>query len=102
MVNVNILLIVMILLFSSCKSEFAFLEKKQNYSYIKMNGFYYNEFKSDEPRIEIYFLYSNGVVLYGESPSIRNLSNHLNMIKSGKFYQRVSKNKMGWGIYHVE
>ena len=97
-----IFLIGIIISFNSCKSDFLFLKKKQNYADIRLQGYYYNEFNSDEPRIDIYFLYSNGVVIYGESPSLRNLNQHLEDVKSGKFYQRISKNKTGWEIFYIE
>ena len=68
----------------------------------KTSGYFYRSFKSDVPRVEIFFFYKNGVVLYGEAPSKSQLEFHEESFKDGSFHDRVKERKIGWGAFSVD
>ena len=98
-----------VLFMTTCKKNKAddelFIIRAENMStHLTMNGYYYLQYplQSGGYRYDIYFFYSNGIILYGESPSDSSLPQIQTEYKSGAYYQRVKNIKYYWGVYKVE
>lgn len=66
---------------------------------LRTDGYYYERYAvgNGEFRNNVYFLFNNGVILYGETPSDVELLQLQDEYKSGLFYKRVKKYKVSLG-----
>lgn len=77
------------------------MERKNNISNrLKLNGYYYTAYSDPEIR-NIYFLYSNGVFLYGAASLKSELPDLERMYKDGSFYEYAKMKKYNWGLYQI-
>lgn len=77
------------------------LEKIENNSNrLNLKGYYCYEYI--ENNFDIYFLYENGIILYGYSPSEDELHKYGIKYKSGEFYKEVQNIKFHWGVYQID
>lgn len=69
-------------------------------SELRTGGYYYNEYI--EGYYTVYFFYQNGVVLYGSSFPINELSEQESQYKNGTHYKYAESFKYYWGVFQVE
>lgn len=104
--QVAIGIIISTLVFTSCVSlEYSLIiDRLQNGNgLLKLDGYYYDRYEtSGQNRIDIYFLYENGVILYGSSPSESELSKTEESYRDGTYYERVKDLQYHWGVYKIE
>jgi hypothetical protein len=102
---IKITFINFLFVFISCKDAVLVIPKENNYSQkLNLSGYYY--LKSSKPyenTNDIYFLYENGVILYGGSPSSNNesyINDLLNnvLLKNNSIYNY----KYRWGRYIIK
>jgi len=90
---------------SSClilKDDTLYLEREQYTGFdIRLDGYWWKNLESNVPRIETYFFYQNGVVLYGMAIQISKIHATEEEFKSVNFAQFVRKSKTGWGVFQV-
>ena len=69
---------------------------------LNLSGYYYLAYGNEkEKRKRIYFLYKNGIVLYGGTPSSSQLRETEEGFKTSGFYDFVKVRKYHWGIYTI-
>ena len=72
-------------------------------SQLKLNGYYYLKYhEGNDSHFSIYFLYKNGIVLYGGTPSFSQLEDTEEGFKTTEFYDFVTLRKYHWGVYEIE
>ncbi len=67
---------------------------------LRIDGYYYNEYF--EGYITVYFFYQNGIILYGSSFPINEISILEDEYKSGLHYEHSRNNKPSWGVFIIE
>ncbi len=103
MVNFR-LLISLLLILSSCNCDDEELTlTRMDYvgNELRVDGYYYYEFESDVPRVAIYFLYKNGIVIDGGSPAVSQISEREQQYESGEYYDLIKSSKDNWGVFKV-
>ena len=68
---------------------------------MRTDGYYYTNFGNPE-RIEIYFFYRNGVLLYGASEAVSELEGLESKYRDGTYYNMAINHNYYWGIFVVE
>jgi len=68
---------------------------------LRLDGYYYTRVpvNGSGDRIDIYFLYTNGIVIYGETPKIENIEGHESKFADGGYYNRINSIKYYWGVF---
>lgn len=69
---------------------------------LRLDGYYFSEFESDEPRLSIYFLYKNGIALYGDNPYLSDIEEEEEKIRNGTYYELIRTRKFKWGVYRIQ
>lgn len=103
MVNYKIL-ISLFLIMSSCNcddDELSLTRMEYIGTELRTDGYFYSEIDTAEPWVDIYFFYKNGVILYGESPSISQIPNFEIDYASGDYHNRVKDIKYYWGVFKI-
>jgi hypothetical protein len=105
MVRLNYI-IVSIIIFSmfSCSKiltdDIIGIERKINTStLLEIEGYYSYEYIKDN--YDIYFLFKNGIILYGFSPSKEDLIEYELKYRNGEFYKNIQNIKFHWGVYEI-
>jgi hypothetical protein len=90
-------------LLSSClkDDELSLIRKDNTSKKLKLTGYFYNEFTDNSNKVQIYFLYQNGIIMYGLTQDKNNLISFEEDFRSGKFYLDYAHNKYIWGIYEI-
>ena len=103
------IIIVTLCVISACscskvlEDDMLTLERIQNSSSsLRLDGYYFSEFESDQPNLRIYFLYKNGIILSGSSPSIVDLAAIEEEFRNGEYYNTIKDVKFQWGVYQIE
>jgi hypothetical protein len=100
------LLLCLIISANSCKKENTMDDllsiKKAPYagSELRTGGYYYNEYIPGY--LTVYFFYTDGTVLYGNSFSSNELSFHEVKYSNGAHYNYAKNLKYYWGIFKIE
>ena len=68
---------------------------------LRLDGYYYTRVPvtGSGDRMDIYFLYTNGIVIYGETPKIENIEDHESKFTEGSYYNRIKNIKYYWGVF---
>ncbi len=105
----SLIIIITVLLFSSCKLFFPgpdkFTLQKQDYTgnELRVDGYYFKEFDSDCDRIQVFFLYRNGIILYGGCPCVEDINAKEEEYKEkGTWYKHVKEDRVSWGLFVIE
>lgn len=71
---------------------------------LRIDGYYYLKYPVADGtnRMNIYFLYENGIILYGEAPSEANIETKEEDYRSGRYYDLVNDKKYYWGVFNIE
>lgn len=95
-----------ILLGSNCKKSNMFGDdklslKKEFYqdSQLKMNGYYY---RNIDNHLTVYFLFKNGIILYGSTFPINELNKHEEEYKTLDWQSAIKRSKYRWGVFNIE
>lgn len=104
----KLILIIGLLVFATCKLDKENIEdltiplQSYNGNELKTNGYYYriSQDNMGNTAYEIYFLYRNGVLLYGGFPLLSELSESELSYADGTYHAQV-KNKTNWGRYDI-
>lgn len=68
---------------------------------LRTDGYNFSKFESSTPSIRVYFIYRNGIILYGRSPSLSSLSTLEARYRNGEFYNEIKDLKYHWGVFQV-
>jgi len=68
---------------------------------LRVDGYYFREDKS-MPRVTIYFLYRNGILLYGGPPMISEIEKFEQEYANGEWYTTRKNDKASWGIFRID
>jgi hypothetical protein len=108
----NVLLIIMILLISSCGTclspeDEAFSIKRIDYTgnQLKINGYYYIVFRADtkdEDQVQIYFFYRNGIIQDEGLNDRKDSLIYESMFIEPIFQKSKKKWKYAWGAFKIE
>jgi len=98
------------LVMPSCKKIDLFQDdelslSRQDYTgnQLRIDGYYYfNYTNSSIDYIDVYFLYRNGIILYGFSGLSSELPDLEESYKDGTFYNQAKSIKFLWGIHQIE
>jgi hypothetical protein len=105
----SILILIMgLFVFATCKREKENAEdltiplSPYNGNELKTNGYYYRVSQDNmgNTAYEIYFLYRNGVILYGGFPLLSELPEREISYSNGTYHTQAS-NKTSWGRYDI-
>lgn len=99
-------ILLLLSLISQCKKgesndEFSFGRKEYIGSELRTDGYYYFYYPQGN-YYNIYFLYTNGISLYGEAVNAAELNEYETAYKNGVFFQRAKNDLSYWGIFEVE
>lgn len=98
------------MLTSSCcdkllSDDLLTIEKKEyNGTQLRIDGYYYHVSSIDGRIISIVFFYNNGVIFFmnGDGSKIQDLYYWDNRALSNEWINLMKKEKICWGIYHIE
>ena len=101
---------ILILIISSCTlnkmfqdDELISLERINNDSNaLKLDGYYVMEIGTHNPTYIVYFLYRNGIILYGGGATQSEFQELMELYKNGDFYLSVKNGKTWWGVYQID
>jgi len=100
MKNIFMAMLGFILSFFSCKKDEKLTIGKNPYvGQLKTDG-YYKEIVEDQ--VIIYFLYNNGVILFGNKLPLKDLDVQELAYKDGSFYNMAKNLKYYWGVFTVD
>jgi hypothetical protein len=68
---------------------------------LKTGGYYFREDKTSS-RVVIYFLYNNGVLLYGGTPIISEIEKREQEFTNGEWEHSRKNDKAAWGIFRID
>ncbi len=72
-----------------------------NSNSLRLDGYYFSEFESDQPRFSIYFFYENGIALFGDNPYVSEIEEEEERMRSGDYYATIEDRKFKWGVYQI-
>ncbi|MDR2916032.1 MAG: hypothetical protein LBV74_14605 [Tannerella sp.] len=78
--------------------------EKVNYSgnKLRIDGYYYENFDSrNNPYISVFFLYENGIILYGSSFSVDQIIKQEERYRNGFHASNAAKFKYYWGVFQI-
>jgi hypothetical protein len=75
--------------------------KDYNGNELKIDGYYFREDKISS-RVIIYFLYNNGILLYGGAPLISEIEKREREFTNGDWYHTRKNDKAAWGIFCID
>lgn len=77
--------------------------KKEPYkgNELRIDGYYYHKYGNPE-NYDIFFLYANGIILYGSSPETTKLDEYEEMYKSGEYHDIVKNYIYHWGVFKID
>ena len=93
------------ILFSSCgkffkDDELSLTRVPYTGNELRIDGYYFYE-HSDPARIDIYFLYRNGIILYGGTPLSSEIKETENKIQTDRWHEIIKNDITSWGVFHV-
>lgn len=105
MINRNLVIILYIILFCSCrkinncdeKEKFTIIQSDNNDSSLRLDGYFYL------PTSMPMFFYKNGIIIH-RSINYSSMSEMVaieNKIKSGEFYQDIKDDRTVWSLYTI-
>jgi hypothetical protein len=103
-----LILIIGLCVFATCKRDKENVEdltiplRSYNGNELKTNGYYYriSQDNMGNTAYEIYFLYRNGVLLYGGFPLLSELSERELSYANGTYHAQAN-NKTNWGRFDI-
>ena len=103
------LLLIIISMVSNCKKDNPLKDdelsiKKMDYTgnQLKIEGYYYYEYKDVQNYIDVYFLFRNGIILYGSTFKKSELSTKETEYQTAEWQSIVKKSKYRWGVFNIE
>ncbi len=96
-------LILFLCLFSSCifhKDDVLNL-KRENIitSNLRLDGYYFDKYEVNNVEyLNIYFLYKNGVILYGSAIEFSRINERESSFRNNNYYEAAKNNKVCWGV----
>ena len=91
----------LLLFLYGCKDDELTLQRVPYYgNELRIDGYYYHEY-GEPARKNIYFLYRNGIILYGTTPLTSEIEQTENMYQTGKYYELVKNDKTSWGVFLI-
>jgi hypothetical protein len=101
-----LLLVVLLALTGSCKKDIMIEDDKlslQKIPYtgnqLKIDGYYYRDINH---YLTVYFLYSDGTILYGSTFPANELQKHEDEYKTAEWQTIVKEYKHRWGLFKIE
>jgi hypothetical protein len=85
--------------------ELTFVRTNYEGNQLRTDGYYYNWLgkpHNNESRVEIIFLYRNGILLKGGNPYFRELEIFEVDYKSGQFNKSANKYRSFWGLFTID
>jgi hypothetical protein len=68
---------------------------------LRTDGYYFRE-DSTSSRLIIYFLFNNGILLYGGTPKISEIEQREHEFANGEWHHSKINDKASWGIFYIE
>ncbi len=98
------LILFLIFVLGSCNDSLLLLDREEFIeTSLKLGGYYYSPFKTHSgDRFITYFLYKNGVLLYGGSPLVNEIHVRENEYKDGTYGDYTKGNKTDWGVFQIK
>jgi hypothetical protein len=96
----------MILMFSGCikdDDELTIFKTPFNDNTLKTNGYYYRNWNvNSRSMVDIFFLYKDGVLLYGSTNDSISVNAVEEMFRSGEYYNNSFDRKYNWGAFIIQ
>ena len=108
--NIILKLISLCLFFTSC-AKLGILQddelslQRQDYTgnQLRVDGYYFSEYANDSIEyVSVYFLYKNGIILFGGSRLLSELPEAEERYRNGTFDSKVKSIKFVWGVHQIE
>jgi hypothetical protein len=75
--------------------------KDYNGNELRIDGYYFRE-DNTSYSVGIYFLYNNGIILYGGFPLISEIGEYEQKYANGDWALSRKKDKASWGIFRID
>ena len=103
--NLGMILLPIMLLSTQCKKdkhddEFDIKKTPFVGNKLRTDGYYY--YTSSYGYYDIYFLYRDGTILYGEDVDFADINQYEEQYRNGVFYQRAKNDLNYWGPFLIE
>jgi len=107
--NIYILVALLLIINSCSPKEPVELEvipltlQRQPYSgdELKVDGYYFYEWESDVTSLTIFFLYKNGILIYGADSPKSEIINIEEDFRNGTWYKISKEKRIVWGVFQI-
>lgn len=97
----QILLLGVVMLYYSCADKLRLAKTPFSENQLRIDGYYYHK-ASDSKCYNIYFFYTDGVVLYGGGDSSQPLGKREMKFSNEDWIKFVENTQTWWGVYQIE